>query len=258
MPPGVKISPEQYKEKLREIQPKLTLVAPYINMKNRVVVADKMGIEYSLFPQDLIEGKVPTLLSAVNPSLGFKIKAKIVHGEKYDYSKVDYKNARTHVTLVCPTHGDFIIVPDCHLNRGHGCPVCGRIKSELTRLSSPSSFWPAGKWKEISLDSETFDSYKFYVIKCWSDEEEFYKVGRTFQKLDTRFQSKKLPYKYHQNIVIEDTCERVCELEDYFKAALKDFIYRPKLEFCGFGECFSNNEILQQLIKNLKREQETV
>lgn len=34
-------------------------------------------------------------------------KSKKIHGDKYDYSKVDYKNSKTGVKIICPIHGDF-------------------------------------------------------------------------------------------------------------------------------------------------------
>jgi conserved hypothetical protein len=54
-------------------------------------------------------------------------KAKLVHGDKYDYSKVDYSNAHTKVCIICPNHGEFWQTPNNHL-RGHGCPKCKRNK----------------------------------------------------------------------------------------------------------------------------------
>ena len=54
----------------------------------------------------------------------FVQKAKEVHGDKYDYSKVEYKNARTKVAIVCPIHGEFEQGPSMHLF-GKGCPKCG-------------------------------------------------------------------------------------------------------------------------------------
>ncbi len=54
----------------------------------------------------------------------FILGAKKVHGDKYDYSKVDYTNCSTKVTIICPIHGEFRQTPNVHLN-GHGCPVCG-------------------------------------------------------------------------------------------------------------------------------------
>ena len=47
-----------------------------------------------------------------------------VHGNRYDYSKVDYKNMHTKVCIVCPKHGDFFQMPYVHLN-GQGCDKCG-------------------------------------------------------------------------------------------------------------------------------------
>jgi len=34
-------------------------------------------------------------------------KAREVHGDKYDYSKVEYLNATTPVVIICPKHGEF-------------------------------------------------------------------------------------------------------------------------------------------------------
>ena len=49
--------------------------------------------------------------------------AKNVHGSKYDYSKVNYINNHTKVTITCRKHGDFEQIPNSHLN-GRGCPKC--------------------------------------------------------------------------------------------------------------------------------------
>ena len=58
-------------------------------------------------------------------------EAKLVHGDKYNYSLVNYISARNNVKILCPEHGEFEQGADSHL-RGHGCPKCGLIfdKSE--------------------------------------------------------------------------------------------------------------------------------
>ena len=61
----------------------------------------------------------------------FLLKAKEVHGNKYDYSKVIYKNNKTKIVVTCLIHGDFEIRPDCLLN-GTGCPICGGTKKMTT------------------------------------------------------------------------------------------------------------------------------
>ena len=54
-------------------------------------------------------------------------KAKAVHGDKYNYSKVEYVNNRTKVVIICPEHGEFLQAPYRHL-RGYGCHNCGKEK----------------------------------------------------------------------------------------------------------------------------------
>lgn len=50
-------------------------------------------------------------------------KAKEVHGNRYDYSKVEYAKSDAKVCILCPEHGPFWQSPHIHL-RGHGCPKC--------------------------------------------------------------------------------------------------------------------------------------
>lgn len=54
----------------------------------------------------------------------FVKKAKEVHGDKYDYSRVVYKNKSTKVCIICPEHGEFWQAPDKHINGKQGCPMC--------------------------------------------------------------------------------------------------------------------------------------
>ena len=57
--------------------------------------------------------------------IDFIEKAKKVHGDKYDYSKVDYINAHTKVCIICPEHGEFWQTPNNHL-QGKKCPMCSK------------------------------------------------------------------------------------------------------------------------------------
>lgn len=50
--------------------------------------------------------------------------AKAVHGDRYDYSQVEYSMNKAHVTIICPDHGPFSQIAAVHL-RGNGCPECG-------------------------------------------------------------------------------------------------------------------------------------
>lgn len=50
-------------------------------------------------------------------------RTKQKFGNKYDYSKMIYKNQRTKIIIICPKHGKFIIKPSCHIY-GNGCIKC--------------------------------------------------------------------------------------------------------------------------------------
>ncbi len=59
------------------------------------------------------------------------------HGDKYDYSLVDYDGALTNVNIICETHGVFPQTPHSHLSRqGQGCPKCGNIKRAMAQKST--------------------------------------------------------------------------------------------------------------------------
>lgn len=52
-----------------------------------------------------------------------------IHGDKYKYSKFNYKNSRNNSTITCPLHGDFLQSHSTH-RKGIGCPNCGYEKSQ--------------------------------------------------------------------------------------------------------------------------------
>lgn len=66
----------------------------------------------------------------------FVANAALKHGNKYDYSLVNYKNNKTHIQIICPIHGEFSQRADCHL-KGQGCKKCATIltaqKKKLTK-----------------------------------------------------------------------------------------------------------------------------
>lgn len=59
----------------------------------------------------------------------FVLKARRVHGNRYDYSLVNYIRSNRKVAIVCKTHGEFSVSPNNHL-RGKGCPICQCPKGE--------------------------------------------------------------------------------------------------------------------------------
>jgi very-short-patch-repair endonuclease len=58
-----------------------------------------------------------------------------IHGDKYDYSLVEYKNIDTKVTIICPVHGEFNQAPYSHM-KGHGCISCRGDRISKTKKMS--------------------------------------------------------------------------------------------------------------------------
>ncbi len=63
----------------------------------------------------------------------FESKSKNIHGNRYDYSKVEYRGVLEPVTIICGDH-KFIITPNMHLS-GQGCKFCNE---KLIKEGKPS------------------------------------------------------------------------------------------------------------------------
>ena len=66
-------------------------------------------------------------------------KAIKVHGHKYDYSKVNYKNHSTKIIIRCLKHGEYKQKPTIHL-MNRGCQECGREKCKNIHLKNTEWF----------------------------------------------------------------------------------------------------------------------
>ena len=61
---------------------------------------------------------------------------KNVHGDKYDYSKVEFVRTDRKVCIICPIHGEFWQTPYKHMTMGQGCPKCGssHLENDIRNL----------------------------------------------------------------------------------------------------------------------------
>ena len=110
----------------------------YINTHTKVCIICPEHGEFLQEPANHLSGqKCPKCASIEvhnnqsNGKDGFIKKSKIVHGDKYDYSKVEYLNNHTKVCIICPEHGEFWQKPISH-TQGKGCPYCGGTKKLTT------------------------------------------------------------------------------------------------------------------------------
>lgn len=63
----------------------------------------------------------------------FIMSANKAHGYKYDYSKTVYELAKSLVTIICKTHGEFQLEASSHLS-GRGCPLCRPVNYSKASL----------------------------------------------------------------------------------------------------------------------------
>ena len=101
----------------------------YANNKTKVCIVCPEHGEFWQTPSDHLNGKgCPQCAGNVRCDKDtFIEKAKRIHNDRYDYSKVEYVNAHTKVCIICPEHGEFWQTPNNHLN-GNGCPLCKNRK----------------------------------------------------------------------------------------------------------------------------------
>jgi very-short-patch-repair endonuclease len=86
-------------------------------------------------------------------------KAIEVHGDKYDYSKIVYKNTICKVIIICKEHGEFLQQAGSHL-RKHGCKKCSTIKTANKQRSNNEKFIEKAK----ELHGDTYDYSKVDYI----------------------------------------------------------------------------------------------
>ena len=115
----------------------------YINNKNNIdIICKKHNYKFSQTPNNHLQGhgcsKCAYEYKAERQKLTleeFIIRAKEIHGNKYDYSNSKYIDIRTDVEIICPIHGSFWQTPKDHLD-GCGCNKCANeYRSKCNKLT---------------------------------------------------------------------------------------------------------------------------
>lgn len=117
-------------------------------------------------------------------------ESKDLNGDIFTYSKVNYINNKTDVTITCKEHGDFKVKPTSHIHKGVGCPTCSKIRSLNNKVKSclESRNWdfeqpedhkliPISSGKLIMVDNEDFDRLKDIP---WTEHDRGYAYNRRF------------------------------------------------------------------------------
>ena len=102
----------------------------YTNLQTEISIICNLHGEFLQRPYDHVRGigchQCGVIRRAESKTLStdeFVEKAKLIHGEKYDYSKVNYTNNHIKIDIICKFHGIFKQQPTSHLV-GRGCKKC--------------------------------------------------------------------------------------------------------------------------------------
>ena len=135
-------------------------------------------------------------------------KAKKVHGDKYDYSKVEYISTEVKVCIICPIHGEFWQTPHGHITGKTGCPYCtnSHLENEISVLLSENNIDYIKEKKFEWLKYKSFLYLDFYlpqknvVIECQGEQH--------FERFKWEKDDKKLINRQLRDKIKKDLCEK--------------------------------------------------
>lgn len=103
----------------------------YVSDSIKVIITCPIHGDFEIRPNDLLKGIGCS--KCRNKPLGVWISDfRSIHGSMYNYDKVPYVLARSKITVTCPIHGDFEVLPSNHIN-GSGCPECFTVHNKGTK-----------------------------------------------------------------------------------------------------------------------------
>lgn len=89
-------------------------------------------------------------------------KAKSIHGDKYDYSKSEYKGSKTKLCIICPVHGEFWQTPEVHLG-GSGCLNCYN-ENKRGKSRQHNNDWFIKEARKIHGDKYDYSKVEYKTI----------------------------------------------------------------------------------------------
>jgi hypothetical protein len=162
----------------------------------------------------------------------FLQKAKMVHGDRYDYSKAKYVDYATKVKIICKIHGEFEQLPSNHFH-GHNCMKCSLLFKKHKGYSR-------NEWVDFCKNKISY----IYLIELYNTKEKFYKIGITSNPTN-RFNTLSKVYNINKiKIFSLIQAGTIFDIETKLHKELKEFKYTPKINFCGYSECYLYTDII--------------
>lgn len=99
----------------------------------------------------------------------FVQKCRLVWGDRYDYSQVEYINNKHKVKVLCKKHGVFWVYPNRHTYHNQGCPICNRIE-KATKICNVAI-------NDVYLGHKSifYSHWSAMIHRCYDKKEPTYK-----------------------------------------------------------------------------------
>ena len=112
----------------------------YVTYRHNVtIICKEHNTEYTQTPQSHLSKKMGckvclknSILARTKTTEQFIKDAKVVWGDRWDYSQCKYITCRDSVTIICKEHGEFQQIADHHLTGKYNCHKC-KIAAEKAR-----------------------------------------------------------------------------------------------------------------------------
>lgn len=177
------------------------------------------------------------------PKEDYYRRASERHDSKYTYVD-DYTTLSGVVTFICEEHGKQRKNAGSHMN-GYGCKKCNIEPIKVNKRS-----------KEGYCKLSDGRSTMLYILKCSDENEEFYKIGKTFRKITKRYINSNMPYNIEIVYKYENPADFIWDLEEELHKKYKEYKYRPRQWFAGYSEAYKLNLPIEQIIKEIRCQKE--
>ena len=143
----------------------------YVTNKQRLVVTCRLHGDFSQLPNNHLRGagcnKCGTKRTSQKKTIPYKEflrRARIVHGDRYEYHGNNYVNMSTKTRITCRIHGDFWQLPDNHVSKGSNCSRCGDTSVSICKTLDTKYFIRMAT--EVHGDTYDYSQSKYKRMKA--------------------------------------------------------------------------------------------
>lgn len=155
-----RLDTESFKKKFTELYGDSYDLSEFTYSKSNVksTAICKLHGKFSISPNNLLNGRGCPLCGNKRKSSAQTLKEQVfnerirtIYCDSISYDFNDYVNNATKMRFICKSHGEFESLP-LNVMRGHGCPICGKIKYSASRTTK----WNDALARMVSAHGDTY------------------------------------------------------------------------------------------------------